>query len=421
MATGRNTRGCATRPDPRRRSFLGLLAGATGAAAAGAWGRTPTPRVGVVGAGIVGASIAYHLAEAGAHVTVFDKSGPASGATRNSFAWINAFVADAHYRDLRLASMSAWRSLDRRLGFGVLWGGYLNWADTPERAELVRSNAAQLAGTAYPVQWVDSAGMATLSPHLVPGPVSAAIYSAIDGHVDPVLATQRFLDGARGFGAQLRYPCEIRSIDLRHGRLAGVATSQGYVALDRLVVAAGVDTPALLAPCGYALRLRHAPGILAHSKPLPALTRIIHDGPGDLSFKQMADGRLVGTDSPEPPDLPVHAQIRAQAIDFPDPALREMHGNRILDKIKARLPDARGAELEWLSLGFRPIPADEFPVVGALPAVPGVYVTVTHSGVTLAPILGRYMTAEIFDGTRAAALAPYRPERFSPAGAPAKS
>jgi glycine/D-amino acid oxidase-like deaminating enzyme len=396
-----------------RRSFLGLLTGTVGATAARAWPKPGAPHVGVVGAGIVGASIAYHLAEAGARVTVFDKSGPATGATRNSFAWINAFVADAHYRDLRLASMAAWRALDRRLGFGVVWGGYLNWADTPPRAELVRANAQQLAGSAFPVQWLDAAGVATLSPHLAPGPVAAAIHSAIDGHTDPVHATLCFLDGARAHGAQLRYPSEIRAINLRNRKLTGVATSHGTVALDGLVVVAGVDTPRLLAPCGYTLPLRHAPGILAHSKPLPPLTSIIHDGPGDLSFKQMADGRIVGTDSPEPPDLPVHAAIRSQAIDFPDAAIRELHGNRILGKIKAFMPDARGAELEWLSLGFRPMPVDDFPVVGALPGTHGVYVAVTHSGVTLSPILGRYVAAEVLDGTRIEGLAPYRPERFS--------
>ncbi len=401
-----------------RRSFLALLTGTAGLAATGAWPRPGSPRVGVVGAGIVGASIACHLAEAGARVTVFDKSGPAAGATRNSFAWINAFVADTHYRDLRLASLLSWHALDQRLRFGITWGGYLNWVGDPARAELVRSNAAQLAGSPYPVQWLRAADLATLDPHLAPGLVAAAIYSAIDGHVDPVQATHRFLDGARRYGARLRFPCDIRSIEVRHGRLAGVATSQGFVALDRLVVAAGVDTPALLAPCGYALKLRHAPGILAHSKPLPPLTRIIHDGPGDLSFKQMADGRLVGTDSPEPPDLPVHALIRAQRIDFPDAGLRELHGNRILGKIVAMLPDARGAELEWLSLGFRPMPQDDMPVVGRLPGLPDVYVTVTHSGVTLAPILGRCVATELLDGARLEVLAPYRPERFVSANSP---
>jgi glycine/D-amino acid oxidase-like deaminating enzyme len=52
------------------------------------------------------------------------------------------------------------------------------------------------------------------------------------------------------------------------------------------------------------------------------------------------------------------------------------------------------------------------PVVGAVPGAPDVYVAVTHSGVTLAPILGRYVTREIVDDARVEALAPYRPERF---------
>ena len=205
----------------------------------------------------------------------------------------------------------------------------------------MRSNAEQLAGSPFPVQRLGAAQVAALSPHLAPGPVAAAIYSAIDGHLDPVGVTQRFLAAAHSYGAQLRYPCELTGIDFRHGRLKGIATNQGFVALDRLVVAAGVDTPRLLALCGFTLRLRHAPGILAHSKPAPELTRIIHDGPGEVSFKQMADGRIVGTDSPEPPDLPVHAGIRTEPMDFPDEALRALHGNRILGKITALLPDAR--------------------------------------------------------------------------------
>lgn len=397
----------------RRRAFLGLAAASTASRALPAWARAQPLRVGVVGAGIVGASIAYHLAEAGAQVTVFEKTGAASGATRNSFAWINAFVADTHYRDVRLQSLLAYRSLDRRLGLGIVWGGYLNWASDEPQAAIVRSNAGQLQGSPYPVVSVAVRDLAALSPHLVPGPVSAAIYSSIDGHLDPVHVTQQFLAGAKTRGAQLRCPCEVRALEFRRGRLVSAVTDQGSVPLDRLVVAAGVDTPRVLALCGFALRLRHAPGILAHSASIPELTRIIHDAPAGLSFKQMANGSIVGTDAPEPPDLPVHAGIRAEAMDFPDEALRALHGNRILGKIAAFLPGVRGAPLEWLSLGFRPMPTDEFPVVGALPATSDVYATVTHSGVTLAPLLGRWVSSEVLEGTRVNALAPYRPERFA--------
>ena len=136
----------------RRRTFLGLAVATTaGSAIQSAWARPRPLRVGVVGAGIVGASTAYHLAEAGAQVIVFEKTAPAAGATRNSFAWINAFVADTHYRAVRLQSLLAYHDLDRRLGLAITWGGYLNWASDASQAALVRANAAQLEGSLYPV------------------------------------------------------------------------------------------------------------------------------------------------------------------------------------------------------------------------------------------------------------------------------
>ena len=118
-----------------RRRFLKQLAAAATVSTATAFGserargsqRRPL-RVGVVGAGIVGASIAYHLSRAGARVTVFEKAQPGSGATQNSFAWLNAFVADPHYRALRLQSLMAYHDLDARLKLGILWGGYTSWA-----------------------------------------------------------------------------------------------------------------------------------------------------------------------------------------------------------------------------------------------------------------------------------------------------
>jgi glycine/D-amino acid oxidase-like deaminating enzyme len=210
----------------------------------------------------------------------------------------------------------------------------------------------------------------------------------------------------------LRIPLEVLAIDFRQGRLRAAVTPEGRVPLDRLVVAAGVDTPSILAHAGYTLRLRHAPGILAHSAPLPPLTRIVHDGPADLSFKQMADGSLVGTDAPLPPDRPEHAGIRTIATDFPNESLRAMHGNRILARIAAVMPAAKNARLERVTLGFRPMPLDDRPVIGPVPGAPDVYVCVTHSGITLAPILARHATREIIDGDRVDDLAPYRLERF---------
>jgi glycine/D-amino acid oxidase-like deaminating enzyme len=64
-------------------------------------------------------------------------------------------------------------------------------------------------------------------------------------------------------------------------------------------------------------------------------------------------------------------------------------------------------------LGFRPIPIDEFPVMGALPTAPDIHVAVTHSGVTLAPIIGQLTAEEVLQRSRVDWFAPYRPERFA--------
>jgi glycine/D-amino acid oxidase-like deaminating enzyme len=62
----------------------------------------------------------------------------------------------------------------------------------------------------------------------------------------------------------------------------------------------------------------------------------------------------------------------------------------------------------------RPIPADGFPSVGSVPSVPGYYEAVSHSGITLGPVIGRLLASEILSGTRDEMHADFRPERFPP-------
>ena len=397
----------------RRRQFVHGLAGlAVYVVTAPAIARRKPLRVAVIGGGIVGASIAMHLAEGGADVVQFEKTAPAAGATRNSFAWLNAFVADRHYQSLRFASIAAYHRLDEPLALRITWGGYVNWARDAAEASTVSANAVQLEGTAFPTRRLSAEEFATLNPHIDPGTIVAALYSSVDGHVDPVHATQRFLEHGQRHGARLVCPAEVLGFRTVNGRVRAVQTSAGAVPIDRVVVAAGIDTPALLAMTGFKLQLRHAPGFLAHSAPVPMQTRSICDAPGGVQFKQMADGTLVGTDSPDPPDLPVHAAIRQHVVDFPDDAIRAMHGNRALGKITAFLPAAHMATLDHVTLGFRPMPMDGFPVVGRVPGATDFYVVVTHSGVTLAPILGEHVRTELLHEREVTVLTPYRPDRF---------
>ena len=126
-----------------RRNFLQLFSGVAVAATSGTrFALGATARVGVVGGGILGSSIAYHLAKRGASVTLFEKTKPGAGATSNSFAWINATFSKKpeHYYQFNRLGGLGYRHLERELGgdLKVQWGGSLEWYGEPSRARWLR-------------------------------------------------------------------------------------------------------------------------------------------------------------------------------------------------------------------------------------------------------------------------------------------
>ncbi len=366
--------------------------------------------VGVVGGGIVGASIALHLASAGARVTLFEKTAPAAGATSKSFAWINAFTSNPHYRSLRMKSISAYKQLDRQLNLNISWGGAIHWATSLADAERMRASSLEFREAGYNSRIIDADELADLVPEVRLGPFESAMFNALDGHVDPVYVTGKMLDAAKLNGAEIVHPCEVRELKFQGTQLSGVSTTVGEYSLDRLVIAGGTDTPALAAQAGYTLPLVHAPGVLLHTKGArPVLERVVESA--DMYFKQFPDGRIVGSDSPYAPDIPEHQGVLQGPQDMPE-GIRAIHGERILEGIRDKLPAAADAAYDHLTLGYRPLPQDGLPVVGLSPANPDVYIAVMHSGVTLAPIMGRYISHEILNDNSIDELAPYRPERF---------
>jgi glycine/D-amino acid oxidase-like deaminating enzyme len=400
----------------KRRLFLAGAVGAglsTMAFAAGKNG--PKLRIGVVGGGIVGAAIAMRCARAGAEVTLLEKTAPAAGATCKSFAWINPFMDDPHYMRVRLEALARWRTLDRPLGMGVVWGGYLGFTDKASDRGRMAVQSKHLAELGHPTRSLDAEALKMISPAINPGTLVEATWSDLGGHVDPVHATKRFLAAATHAGARILYPCPVTAIEPEAGGVT-VVTPRSRLRFDRLVIATGVDAPTMLAPLGYTLQLLHKPGALVHSKPQPIMTRFVYDGPGELEWKQAADGSVVGLEAGNPPPKPVHADIRDHVMDFP-PGIAEMHGARILSKLAPYMPGLAHAEVGSVTLGFRPYPSDGFPVVGPVPGVPAVSLCVTHSGVTLAPLLGDYMASEVIAGFEEPMLAPYRPTRQLPAPA----
>jgi glycine/D-amino acid oxidase-like deaminating enzyme len=357
-------------------------------------------RVVVAGAGIVGANIAYQLARRGAEVTVIDRDMPATGATANSFAWINATFSKqpwAYYHLNRLG-MQAWRHLDGELGgLPVRWGGSVEWYADDQEARKLAEDVRRHEAWAYPVRTIDEAALRALEPSVTFSAVAGACHAEDEGHVDPVKATQAILAAATRHGARLVTKTAVTGLDARGERLRAVRTSTGEIDADVLVIACGTDTARVASFAGLHVPLKDSPGVLVHSAPqAPLLNRVVL-APG-AHMKQKPDGRVVtgvgfgGTPTKE--------------------ASREA-GERFLHTDAARVVPALGeAGLETVTLGWRPLPQDDYPIVGFAPGRRDVYVAVMHSGVTLSPFVGRAAAVEILDGVDIEPLAPYRLARF---------
>ena len=350
----------------------------------------------VIGAGIIGAAIAYNLARDGAAVTLLDQSTPATGATSQSFAWINAHApANADYFRLRLASIEEYHRLEEALqgAFAVKWGGSLYWE--VEGGEL-RREAAQLGEFGYPVQVIQEARFAELAPE-VADPPPDCIHFELEGAVDPVSMTQALVDAAISHGATPVYGCRVDGFVKTGDRIDAVETSFGTITASSVVVAAGIFAQDLLATAGVRLPMANRKGIIIRTRPVePFLDHLIL-GP-ELHFHQDLDGSLlIGEDfgghygGSDPVDV---------AAD-------------LMDRLRARLPNVRGLELGRITLGQRPIPLDGYPAVGWLDDAHSLYVASMHSGVTLAPIIGKIVSEELLAGTENGMLTPYRPTRFN--------
>jgi glycine/D-amino acid oxidase-like deaminating enzyme len=248
----------------------------------------------------------------------------------------------------------------------------------------------------YAVRLLDEAEVRQLLPHVSPGPIGAACHSEPEGAVDPIHAVSVLLDRSRQKGADVRYPCQVTGFDLDAGRVSAVRTNQGVIDADTVVLACGVNSPALAQLAGVSVPLKDAPGILVHITPQRQLFDRIVQAPG-VHFRQKLDGRIVaggqivggaGTaQTPEADELKIFQRLR-EFLDF-------------------------GGAIEQVTLGYRIMPADEYPIIGFSEQCPNLYVAATHSGVTLAPIIGERAAIEILDGAPQPLLAPYRPARFA--------
>ncbi|MCC6383357.1 MAG: FAD-binding oxidoreductase, partial [Dehalococcoidia bacterium] len=239
-------------------------------------GRLDSPDVLIVGAGVVGAALAYEVARRGRRVLVVDRAVEAGqGATRWSMGgthWLAA-AADERLRDLCFEGLARHRALTEELGTDSGFHARPILALAPDQAALDILTPLMAHGNAcgFEGRMVDAAEVARLEPTLTPEAAVGAAYCTL-GWLDTQVATRAWLQGAAMHGAEFRGGVDVQAIRT-DGPTPVVDTADGPISAGQVILAAGAWIGRLLRGAGLGVPMAHTHAEVVESEPLPRTYR----------------------------------------------------------------------------------------------------------------------------------------------------
>jgi glycine/D-amino acid oxidase-like deaminating enzyme len=360
-------------------------------------------KVAVVGAGIIGSSVAYRLSEGGAEVVLIDAAEPGSGTTSASFAWVNANnKLPREYFELNVAGMREHERLRDEMGGRWLHSTGNLIQTTDEEQEDLEKRVGRLRSWSYAAEMLTASTVnEKLEPEAVfPDPETRVAHFPEESWVDALALTRTLVQAAGRNGARTLVGNTVHGIEVGGEGVTLRLKDGDTVHADAVVNATGARAASVAEMVGRKLPLDVFRGLLVRvAVPGEPLGRLMHtprvnvrpDGQGYV---------LLHHDS-------VDARLTDDFAGTEDPLCAEL-----LERARRVLPTLAEAEVVEARFGLRPVPADGHSCVGALSGVPGYYEAVTHSGVTLGPLVGRLLACEILTGEVDPLIAPFRPDRF---------
>ena len=374
---------------------------------------TDTADVIIIGAGVHGTSLAFHLAERGTSVIVLERAWIGAGATGRSSGLVRM-----HY-DLLAETKLAWASFPyftdwaQRVGgeCGFTNTGFL-WLEHGEGEARVRANVDSHRALGIDTTLVHADDIARLAPAMALDGDEVAAYEPASGYADPSVSATGFMRAAKAMGARLVQGAEVTSITTSDDgtRVTGVGTTSGDFAAPIVVNAAGPWAAGVGAMVGLDVPVtvwRHDTGYIgvpvAAPRPIPvvidnARSMYIRPEGGELLLIGLEDGSIIGG-SPD--------RDTANA----EPGFSDV----VTDRIVRRLPALADGTFRAAHSGQDGLTPDQRSILGQA-GPDGFYLDCGHSGTGFktAPAIGLGMAELILDGAATSVdIAPFDPARFA--------
>ena len=259
----------------------------------------------IVGGGVMGTSIAFHLAEAGVtDILLLERNELGSGSTSKAAGGVRANFSDELNIALGARSLEAFAHFGERPGqeIDLHRVGYLFLLSSDEQVALFEESTRLQNAAGQPTRMLEVSDAVRLAPLLSPDGLIAACFSPNDGHCTPESVVLGYATAARRLGATLVTGCEVTGIDAVGNEIRGVRTQRGRVATSTVICAAGAWSAPLAAMAGVELPVTPLRRQIVVTEAIPDLPRDLPmtiDFSSTFYFHREGPGLLVGLSDPE--------------------------------------------------------------------------------------------------------------------------
>jgi len=360
----------------------------------------------IIGAGIVGCSIAYHLALQGAaKVAVVEKDLICSGSTGKSAGGIRQQFATEVNLQLSIESLRMFHRMREELGIDPEFRqvGYLFMATTAREVEMFRRQAAIQQQYGIPVQMVSTDEIRRIVPYVRVDDILGGVYCPTDGYAAPYEVTMGYAAAARRLGVTIHEQRAVTRVVRSGDGVAGVETSRGPIHGRVVVNAAGAEGGLVGALAGVEIPVLPYRRQIFVTNPLPEFNQeppLTIDYHRNWYFRGEMGGCLFS--GPKDEESTFHTNVDWE------------HVAESVAKAVARVPTLEKAEIKRGWAGSYDLSPDNNAILGALAELPGFYVATGHSGHGFmhGPATGKLMAELILTGKTSIDISTLGPERF---------